>query len=99
MTYELGNRVIVKALRQRGKIASVSETPSGKLLLGIILQDEEKALRRKKGAVDVYVNEDQVDSFDSIVSEGDEEDEQMEDLITGYQPMDETEQDSIIEEG
>ena len=98
MTYEIGNRVIVKALRSRGKIASVSETPSGKLLLGIILQDEEKALRRKKGAVDVYVNEDQVDSFDSIVSEGDEEDEQM-DLIAGYQQMDEIEQDSTIEEG
>ena len=98
MTYEPGNRVIVKALRQRGKIATVSETPSGKLLLGIILQDEEKALRRKKGAVDVYVNEDQVDSFDSIVSEGDVEDE-VEEFIAGYQPMDETEQDSTIEEG
>ena len=98
MTYTIGSRVIVKALRQRGKIASVSETPSGKTLLGIVLEgDEERAMKRKKGAVDVYMEPWQLDHFDSVVEV--EDFTQDDSIDTDYIIEDINEQDSsIIEE-
>ena len=96
MTYDIGNRVMVKALGKRGKILTVSETPSGKYLLGIVLDDDERALRHKKGGVDVYAGPDQLDHFDSTVTvedHGGESMEGFEDLVDGFQ-----DDSSLIEE-
>ena len=67
-TFVMGQEVLVYPFKRSGIVRSVSNEPSGGVLYGIVFEDPERAVMRKRGTVDVYAKAKNLTSLSSTVT-------------------------------
>lgn len=66
--YEIGHRVVVSPFNKAGTVRCRSVNASGKVLYGVVYDDEERRVKGRRGAMDVYVEARHLSSLDSEIT-------------------------------
>jgi hypothetical protein len=85
--FEIGQRVLVEPFKKTGTVRTKSTDPHGTTLYGVVYDgDAVMSMKRKKGAMDVYVTGKRLVNMDStvVISESTEE-RDFEELVEGFQ--------------